>query len=525
MYSEDYEEREKRGFPFRDFLLKLILIIIFVLLLIWLVPWPNNKVLTDRIFNANIQEMKNASLLYFTEERLPVNVGDKKTITLQEMLDLKLLLPFTDKNGNACDVQNSYVTIEKLETEYLLKVYLKCGEEEDYILVHVGCYAYCTTTVCEKEEPDKTPGTTPTPTNKPPRPTPTSNPTPTPTNKPTPTPTPTNPPVNDSQPYCTLVVTDGILDSDNVYISNVTIGWGSKGSTNGATITGYGLGTSLNYKNENTYVVTKNGTTTVYGYVKDSNGKTASCHITVSKKDKDIPPETKYEYEYKKEIGKQYSAWSAWSPDTVYVDADNIRFGNFELLQVQDLGARDQIVGYKYYNLTYRKTKPIYLGTYKKEVCTGYKYEIIENTVYTTGEWQKTNVIWEGSVAPKDTATEKWVYESFDQSTCLPECTDHTILVWRKYVRTANSVGSKDGTVNVSCANKQTMDVPLYATQTINETQRLKVDVWAKVKYYRYRTRTITQNAYTDYKWSENPNDPSLISQGYTATGKKRVKE
>ena len=35
MYTEDYENR---GFPFRDFLLKLILIIIFVFLLVWLLP-------------------------------------------------------------------------------------------------------------------------------------------------------------------------------------------------------------------------------------------------------------------------------------------------------------------------------------------------------------------------------------------------------------------------------------------------------------------------------------------------------
>lgn len=207
MYTNEYNEYEERdekrksGFPLKDFLLKLILIIIFVLLLMWLIPWPNNKVLTDRIFNDNIQEMKNASLLYFTQERLPVNVGDKKTITLQEMLDLKLLLPFTDKNGDACDVTGSYVTIEKLENEYLLKVNLKCGDEEDYILVHVGCYAYCTTYVCEKkDETAPTPTSTPKPTKTP---NPTSNPTPPvtppPTGEPTPPPTtvPTPPPTEE----------------------------------------------------------------------------------------------------------------------------------------------------------------------------------------------------------------------------------------------------------------------------------------------------------------------------------------
>ena len=35
MYTEEYE---KRGFPFRDFALKLILVVIFVFLLIWLLP-------------------------------------------------------------------------------------------------------------------------------------------------------------------------------------------------------------------------------------------------------------------------------------------------------------------------------------------------------------------------------------------------------------------------------------------------------------------------------------------------------
>ena len=46
MYTEEeYDTRNRRrgSFPLRDFLLKLILIIIFVLLLIWLVPWPNQK--------------------------------------------------------------------------------------------------------------------------------------------------------------------------------------------------------------------------------------------------------------------------------------------------------------------------------------------------------------------------------------------------------------------------------------------------------------------------------------------------
>jgi len=195
MYTE---ENEKRGFPLRDFLLKLILIIVFVLLLVWLVPWPkagNNSNNNDfaslkaQIFNSNLQTMKEAAISYFTTERLPVNVGDKKTLTLQEMLDMKLLVPFVDKDGKSCDVINSYVTLEKAENEYIMKVNLKCSTEEDYIIVHLGCYSYCDGAICEKKtEPTVKPtGNKPRPTNTN-RPQPTNNPTLKPTNSPSPSP-------------------------------------------------------------------------------------------------------------------------------------------------------------------------------------------------------------------------------------------------------------------------------------------------------------------------------------------------
>lgn len=522
MYSEDYEEKEKKGFPFKDFLLKLILIVIFVLLLMWLIPWPNNSVLTDRIFNDNIQEMKNASLLYFTKDRLPVNVGDKKTITLQEMLDLKLLLPFTDKNGKACDVEKSYVTIEKLEDEYLLKVNLKCGDEEDYILVHVGCYAYCTTDVCEKKNNDNTkkPDSSGTPAGNP---KPTNNPQPTNNPKPTDKPTPTDNP-NTSAPYCSLIITDGVLDgSDNKYITDVVIGWASKGSTNGATITGYGIGTTLNYKNGNSFTVKNNGSSTIYGYVKDSNGKTASCNVTVVKKDKPVTPSTSYEYQYKKDIARQYTAWTAWSADTIYVDADNIRFGNYELIEVQPSKTQMEVVGYRPVKITYHKRKPVQVGSYDQVLCTEYSYIRSGNVTYQVGGWTATNDYYEGSVAPANSDTEQWVAVGVDRTTCEPTCTAHTIMRFRKYVRSADQV-TDETTTQKTCTNKQSIPVPIYAMQDTYETLETKIDVYREVKYYHYRTRSILSNAYIDYKWASTENDANLLAQGYTTTGVKRVK-
>ena len=181
MYTEEYEHK---GFPFKDFLLKLILIIIFVFLLIWLLPKfitpttivkENNKVCSDiidintksgsngnnnstqisvsstRIFQENLERMKEAAISYFTDDRLPSEVGESKTMTLSAMIGEKIITPLIDGKNKACDVDKSYVKITKADDEYILKVNLKDSENEDYILVHLGCYTYCKSTICEKD--------------------------------------------------------------------------------------------------------------------------------------------------------------------------------------------------------------------------------------------------------------------------------------------------------------------------------------------------------------------------------------
>lgn len=240
MYTE-YEE--KKGFPFRDFLIKLVLIIVFVLLLFWLLPIPNMKGVNNSIFNANVQTMKDSAINYFTTERLPKNVGDKVTLTLKEMLDLKLLLPFTDKNGETCDVNKSYVTLEKQDTEYLMTVHLKCKGQEDEIKVHLGCYSYCTNAICEKEEEVAVV----------------------------------------TGPSCTLMISSGKAGENGWYIGDVTVKFKSKSTVSGEKITNYGIGLTSNYDGKDTYKITQDGVTKVYGYVKDSKGKTAVCSIEVKK--------------------------------------------------------------------------------------------------------------------------------------------------------------------------------------------------------------------------------------------------
>ena len=128
MYTEEYN---KRPFPFRDFLLKFIIIVIFVLLIIWLIPkftQPKLKKTTnnmENVFEQNIEKMKKAAITYYSkEENLPVE-GKKEVITLRQMVNKKMLSAFRDKDGKACSVDKSYVQISKEGEEYLLKVRMK----------------------------------------------------------------------------------------------------------------------------------------------------------------------------------------------------------------------------------------------------------------------------------------------------------------------------------------------------------------------------------------------------------------
>lgn len=162
-----YNER-KENFSLKDFAIQILFVVLFVFILIWLFPSKsfikenvgqnqvaNKEMVHDALFNENVMMMKDAATSYYTKSRLPEKVGDSKTLTLREMLDNKLILSFVDSNGNQCDLDESYVKITKMDDEYRMKVNLTCSSKSDYIMVHMGCYSYCDTAICEKEVVEK----------------------------------------------------------------------------------------------------------------------------------------------------------------------------------------------------------------------------------------------------------------------------------------------------------------------------------------------------------------------------------
>lgn len=129
----------------KDVIIKVILLILLILLFVWLIPKPQQiDTFYDRVFNDNIQTMKEAAKSYYTIDKLPINIGDKTSMTLKQMIDKHMVLEFVDKDNNVCNSDASYVEVTKTgENEYVLKVNLKCGDQEDYILETIGCYDVC----------------------------------------------------------------------------------------------------------------------------------------------------------------------------------------------------------------------------------------------------------------------------------------------------------------------------------------------------------------------------------------------
>ena len=116
-------------------LIKVILVILFVLLLVWVLPIPKLDIFYNKVFNDNINTMKEAAKNYFLSDNMPENIGESNTINLSDMVNKNLIVEFTDKNNNKCSDTDSYSTITKTDTsEYVLKTMLTCGEENDYVL-------------------------------------------------------------------------------------------------------------------------------------------------------------------------------------------------------------------------------------------------------------------------------------------------------------------------------------------------------------------------------------------------------
>lgn len=487
-----YEERKDK-FSVRDLIMQILFIALLVFLLMWIFPTKgdfknlsskqetkeeDNSILYDRIFNENILAMKDAAKSYYTTPRLPQNIGDKVSMTLGEMLDKKIILPFKDKKGKSCDTTASYVEITKPSNdEFIMKVNLKCSEEENYLLVYMGCYDYCSTAICEKNKEDIT----------------------------TPIIKPTNPTNNSS----------------------------TNNNTNNST-----TNNTTNNNNQNITYIINNITNNIIINVcpeccpepKPEPTPTPTPTPNPSEKPEPTPePDKEYECEYIKVTNAKFGSWGEWTEWSRKIQYPT------QLKQVKSKTQRTTVTKKVLtgYNVrTYKDpNKPIYKqvqvqsGTETKKVCASYGTKQVPSGTVVYGEWVNQGIVKLYTI-PSNTNTVRYDYISAGVDNC-ENCSYKNFYIYRKYTRT-----SSQGTNTVTyCTSYKTESVPLYKTQNVlvgygTSEERTPVydtirDV-EDVKYYSYRTRKITSGK-KDVKW-DICEGSTLVNSGYEKTGNKREK-
>ena len=139
MYNEN-----NNGINLKDIIIKAIFLVLFVLLIVWLFPKvPNMKAFYSNVFRENIKYMQEAAESYYTTDKLPKNDGESVELTLQEMIDKNIIIPFVDKDGKECDGKKSFAQITKNKTDYTLTVTLVCPKEKNTLKKTLGCHNYC----------------------------------------------------------------------------------------------------------------------------------------------------------------------------------------------------------------------------------------------------------------------------------------------------------------------------------------------------------------------------------------------
>ena len=124
-----------------------ITLVIFIIIGIIFFIYPKNKnksLVAKTTYITNINLMKDAGFEYFKGSNLPEKIGSSSQISLEEMIDSKLVMEFVDEKGNSCNLKDSYIkTTKTLDNEYAMKVYLSCADKEDYIVTSIASNVYC----------------------------------------------------------------------------------------------------------------------------------------------------------------------------------------------------------------------------------------------------------------------------------------------------------------------------------------------------------------------------------------------
>lgn len=158
MYNE---ELGRKGFPIGEWLLKIFLIVIFAVLIVYVFPaFLKHGAITNyneckngtcsgdlksQTFVHDLMKIQSDIISMYTGENLP---KEDYGSVITSFADLENINFFRSSDYN---LDESYIKITKMESDYLLKISMKKQDVEDYILLNIGHYPYCKDYLCEKK--------------------------------------------------------------------------------------------------------------------------------------------------------------------------------------------------------------------------------------------------------------------------------------------------------------------------------------------------------------------------------------
>ena len=124
---------DERQINWLSLFIKIIIVFIFAIIIIWLVSKIINNNKPSETFKNNINNMEEVAVSYFKEIDLPQEKGKSTKITLEEMIEKKLIVSVNENNKSICDVKKSYSKITRNKKDYKVETTLVCGKEKDTI--------------------------------------------------------------------------------------------------------------------------------------------------------------------------------------------------------------------------------------------------------------------------------------------------------------------------------------------------------------------------------------------------------
>lgn len=123
---------------------KLLVLFIIMILILFIIKGISNNINDENlVINRNIDYIINNSVNYFNNQTV-VNIGDSKSLSLEEAHNEHIIDNIIDKNNTSCDMVSSYILFTKIKTnEYRLKVYLKCESDDIMLEKDVICESNC----------------------------------------------------------------------------------------------------------------------------------------------------------------------------------------------------------------------------------------------------------------------------------------------------------------------------------------------------------------------------------------------